>query len=70
MSVADFLMQNGIAPNRLIITGRGEYDPIFPNDTPAHRALNSRVDIIIVYPIENSIIGVENLNVAPSVPQP
>ncbi|MFN7036226.1 MAG: flagellar motor protein MotB [Bellilinea sp.] len=70
MSVADFLMQNGIAPSRLIITGRGEYDPIFPNDTPAHRALNSRVDIIIVYPIENSIIGVENLNVAPSVPLP
>ncbi len=70
MAVGNFLTQNGIAPGRLIITGRAEFDPIFPNDTPAHRALNSRVDIIIVYPVENSIIGVENLNVAPQVPQP
>ncbi|MEN4010644.1 MAG: flagellar motor protein MotB [Chloroflexota bacterium] len=70
MAVGIFLVQKGIPPERLIITGRAEFDPIFPNDTPAHRAMNSRVDIIIVYPIENSVLGVENLNVAPPSAQP
>lgn len=65
MAVGNFLIQNDIAPQRLIVTGRAEFDPVFSNDTPAHRALNSRVDIIIVYPVESNIIGSEDLNVAP-----
>lgn len=54
--VADYLINAGIDPKRITISGRGEYDPIFPNDSDAHRSLNGRVDIVIVYDVENSLI--------------
>jgi chemotaxis protein MotB len=57
MSVSRYLMNAGIAPERFIVSGQGEYAPVFPNDTEEHRALNARVDIIIVYQVESSIIG-------------
>lgn len=53
--VASYLLQAGVNPGRITISGRGEYDPIFANDTQEHRSLNGRVDIIIIYEIENSI---------------
>lgn len=56
MMIGDYMINSGISPNRLIITGRGEYDPIFPNDTPEHRALNSRADIVVVYQVDSSVI--------------
>lgn len=37
-----------IAPKRLSAVGYGESKPLFPNDTPAHRAENRRVEIILV----------------------
>jgi chemotaxis protein MotB len=55
--IADYLINTGVDPQRITISGRGEYDPLFPNDTPEHRSLNGRVDIIIVYEVENSVIG-------------
>jgi chemotaxis protein MotB len=54
--VADILMNAGVAPKRIVVSGRGEYDPIFPNDTLEHRSLNGRVDIIIIYEVDNSIM--------------
>jgi len=54
--IADFLINAGVDPKRIIISGRGEYDPIFPKDTHAHRSLNGRVDIIIIYEVDNTII--------------
>lgn len=57
-SVAKYLMNAGIAPERIIVSGRGEYAPVFLNDTEQHRQLNARVDIIIVYQVENNVIGV------------
>ncbi len=65
--IADYLMQGGIAPDRIMISGRGEYHPIFPNDTDEHRALNSRADIIVLYRASSSII---NLDVSPGDVQP
>lgn len=65
MSVANYLMQAGIDPKRLIVTGRAQYDPIFPNDSPEHRALNSRVDIVIVYQVDSSVIGSDSLDINP-----
>ncbi len=59
LSVAKYLMNKGIAPDRLIVSGRGEYDPLFPNDTEQHKELNARVEIIIVYPVENNIINMD-----------
>lgn len=47
-SVARIILQNpGIAPQRIISAGRGEYLPVAPNATPEGRAQNRRTDIII-----------------------
>lgn len=65
MVVADYLINKGIDPKRLIVSGRGEYQPIFENDTDEHRALNGRVEIIIIYNVESNVVGIDSLNVAP-----
>jgi flagellar motor protein MotB len=57
MMIGDYMIQSGIPPERLIITGRGEFDPVFPNDSPEHRALNSRADIVVVYQVDNSLVS-------------
>lgn len=59
MVIADLLIKDGIAPERLIVSGRGEYQPVFENDTEQHRALNSRVDIIIIYRIDTNVLGLD-----------
>ncbi|WP_054520594.1 OmpA family protein [Thermanaerothrix daxensis] len=56
MVIANYLLNAGIDPKRITVAGRGEFQPIFPNDTPEHRALNSRADIIIIYRVESNII--------------
>ncbi len=38
-----------IAPNRLSAVGYGQYQPIVPNDTRAHREQNRRAVIVILY---------------------
>ena len=48
--VVTFLASRGIPLNRLIASGRGDTTPIFANDTAEHRALNNRVDIVVIYP--------------------
>jgi chemotaxis protein MotB len=65
LAVSDYLVAAGIAPERLIISGRGQYQPIFPNDSSTHRSLNGRVDLIIVYQVESSVIGINNIELAP-----
>lgn len=65
MVVADYLISKGISPERIIVSGRGQYQPVFANDSDEHRALNGRVEIIIVYQVESSVIGIDTLNVAP-----
>jgi chemotaxis protein MotB len=39
---------HGISQDRLGAAGYGEYRPRVPNDSPEHRALNRRVDVLIV----------------------
>lgn len=47
-NVAQFLSEAGKVPaKRFEIVSYGEYKPLFPNDTPEHRAMNRRVDIVI-----------------------
>lgn len=46
-SVADYLMTRDVIPERLVVTGRGETQPIASNDTPEGRALNRRVEIVL-----------------------
>ncbi len=47
-SVYDYLMMQGISSDRMVYEGRGIHDPVASNDTPEGRALNRRVEIIIV----------------------
>lgn len=48
-SVVAFLIeQAGLAPGRLSAAGYAEFHPRVPNDSPAHRARNRRVDIVVV----------------------
>jgi chemotaxis protein MotB len=62
--IANYLTTKGVPPQRMLVAGRGEYKPIFANDTPEHRALNSRAEIIVVYSVSTDVIDV-NLNINP-----
>lgn len=46
-SVAQYLVAQGVAPNRVVAIGMGESVPIASNSTPAGRAQNRRVEIRI-----------------------
>lgn len=65
LSVARYLMNAGIAPDRFIVSGAGEYEPLFPNDTQQHLELNARVEIVILYPVQESVIDMSSPNVVP-----
>lgn len=48
VNVVKYFVETGkIAPKRLSAVGYGESKPLFPDDTPAHRAENRRVEIIL-----------------------
>ncbi|MBW1700745.1 MAG: flagellar motor protein MotB [Deltaproteobacteria bacterium] len=42
-----FIEEEKVSQQRLSAVGFGEFQPIFPNDSPGHRAKNRRVEIII-----------------------
>lgn len=46
--VRDYLEMKGIGAQRLIVVGYGETRPLYKNDTPAHKAMNRRVDIVVL----------------------
>ena len=49
VNVLRFLQKHSrIAPTRLSAVGFGQYQPLYPNDTPANRARNRRVEIIFI----------------------
>jgi len=49
VNVLRYLLSTGkCLPNRLSAAGFGEFQPIFPNDTPEHRAKNRRVEFVFV----------------------
>jgi chemotaxis protein MotB len=53
-TVVRFLQDAGIPPERLIPAGRGEYEPVAPNDTPEGRQKNRRIEIML---IDKSLVG-------------
>jgi chemotaxis protein MotB len=63
--INDYLVEKGVAPERFIISGKGEYNPIFPNDTPQHRSLNGRVELIVIYQVDSNVLGDDSINVVP-----
>jgi chemotaxis protein MotB len=48
--------QGELDPRRLSAIGYAEYQPLYPNDTPEHRRLNRRVDILIIYEAAGSSV--------------
>lgn len=53
VSIVRYLQDAGqVDGARLAAVGLAEHHPLYPNDTPAHRALNRRADILILYPPE------------------
>jgi chemotaxis protein MotB len=48
-TITNYFQRQGIDPTRIIASGRGQYQPIFPNDTAEHKSLNGRAEIVIIY---------------------
>jgi chemotaxis protein MotB len=46
-SIVDILLSNGVNPRNITAAGRGEHDPVAPNDTKSNRAKNRRTEIIL-----------------------
>jgi chemotaxis protein MotB len=64
-TVAKYLINAGVPPERLIISGQSEYAPVFPNDTEQHKQLNARVEIVIIYKVDSAIIDVNSPGALP-----
>ncbi|MGH7822132.1 MAG: OmpA family protein [Candidatus Binatia bacterium] len=47
-SVKRYLVDKGVSGSRLEATGRGEFEPIAPNETEDGRAANRRVEFIVI----------------------
>ena len=48
LEVKHAMEARGIDPQRIEIEGRGERDPIVPNDTEEQRQMNRRVEIVLL----------------------
>jgi len=47
-AVYDYFISNGVSKERVVAFGYGEKQPKAPNDTPANRQLNRRVEFKIL----------------------
>jgi chemotaxis protein MotB len=47
-TVVRYLQEVGIPPERMVASGRAEYDPIAENDTPDGRKKNRRIEITLI----------------------
>jgi outer membrane protein OmpA-like peptidoglycan-associated protein len=50
-SVKAYLVGEGIAPSRIVTSGKGEASPVAGNDTASGRQQNRRVEVIIANPV-------------------
>ena len=48
--VVEYMIEQGLPPQRLSATGYGEFHPRVRNDSDANRASNRRVDVVILNP--------------------
>lgn len=46
-TVADWFVRHGVPQSLITVTSWGETRPLVPNDTPAHKAMNRRVELTI-----------------------
>jgi chemotaxis protein MotB len=47
-NVVRYLQEVGIPPQRMVPSGRAEYDPVATNDTPEGRKKNRRIEIMLI----------------------
>jgi chemotaxis protein MotB len=47
-TVVRYLQEVGVPPERMVASGRAEYDPVAPNDTPEGRQKNRRIEIMLI----------------------
>jgi len=47
-NVVRYLQEVGIPPERMVPSGRAEYDPVASNDTPEGRQKNRRIEIMLI----------------------
>jgi chemotaxis protein MotB len=47
-NVVRYLQEVGIPPERMVASGRGEFQPVAPNDTPEGRQKNRRIEIMLL----------------------
>ena len=52
VEVVQFLQENGVNPQNLAAAGYGEYDPIASNEEAETRALNRRIEIVLMPTID------------------
>lgn len=48
LAVYNYLVSRGVDPARMNVVGYGENLPLFPNDTEAHKAMNRRIEIVLI----------------------
>ncbi|MNT93393.1 Peptidoglycan-binding protein ArfA [compost metagenome] len=47
--VAEYLAGKGVAKGRLVAVGKGDSEPVAGNASPAARAQNRRVEIVVTH---------------------
>lgn len=46
--VNHLIFEEGVPPNQLAVAGFGEHWPFVPNDSPTNRALNRRIELLVI----------------------
>lgn len=59
VEVVTFLQENGVSPKKIAAAGYGEFDPVASNETDEGKALNRRIEIILM----------PNLDELPQIPK-
>jgi chemotaxis protein MotB len=70
-TVLRYLLSHGVQASRLSAAGYADQRPLVPNDTPAHRARNRRVAIVVLNPaapaLTSSVVAPSAARIAPPV---
>jgi chemotaxis protein MotB len=54
LAVLEAMIDEGMGPSRLSALGNAQYNPLVPNADDASRAKNRRVDIVVIYPADET----------------
>ena len=60
ITVVEYLVDSGMSPTNLSAASFAQYSPVFGNDTPAHKARNRRIELVLL-PDLSDLPGYEQL---------